>query len=60
MYYDKIISLTGAISERKDPEEVAILTAENVRTVLKAKGCSVFLVNNNTRELGRPVNPNVA
>jgi len=52
MYYDKLIRLTGAISECKDPEEVALLTAEGVKTAFKAKGCSVFLVNKNTRELG--------
>lgn len=52
MYYDKLIKLTGAISECKDPEEVALLTAENVKTVLKAKGCAVFLLDKDTRELG--------
>ena len=52
MYYDKLIKLTGAISECKDPEEVALLTAESVKTVFNAKGCSVFLVNKDTRELG--------
>jgi signal transduction protein with GAF and PtsI domain len=52
MYYDKLIRLTGAISECKDPEEVALITAESVKTVLKAKGCSVFLIDKETRELG--------
>jgi signal transduction protein with GAF and PtsI domain len=52
MYYDKFIKVTGAISECKDPEEVALITAESVKTAFKAKGCSVFLVNKDTRELG--------
>lgn len=52
MYYDKLIRVTGAISECKDPEEVALITAESVKTALNAKGCSVFLVNKDTRELG--------
>lgn len=52
MYYDKLIQLTGAISQCKDPEEVALITAESVKTAFKVKGCSVFLVNRDTRELG--------
>jgi len=52
MYYDKLIRVTGAISECKDPEEVALITAESVKTAFKVKGCSVFLVNRDTRELG--------
>ncbi|MCG8634752.1 MAG: GAF domain-containing protein [Desulfobacterales bacterium] len=52
MYYDTIIKLTTAISQCRDPEEVALITAESVKTAFKAKGCSVFLVNRETRELG--------
>jgi signal transduction protein with GAF and PtsI domain len=52
MYYDMIVKVTGAISECKDPEEVALLTAESVKTGFKAKGCSVFLIKKDTRELG--------
>jgi signal transduction protein with GAF and PtsI domain len=52
MNYDMIIKVTSAISECKDPEEVALLTAESVKTGFKAKGCSVFLIKKDTRELG--------
>ncbi len=52
MYYDTIIKLTTAISQCRDPEEVALITAESVKTAFKAKGCSVFLVDRATRELG--------
>ncbi|MCP4022902.1 MAG: GAF domain-containing protein [Desulfobacteraceae bacterium] len=52
MYYDTIVKVTNAISHCKDPEEVALLTAESVKTAFKAKGCSVFLVDRTTRELG--------
>jgi signal transduction protein with GAF and PtsI domain len=52
MYYDTIVKLTTAISQCKDPEEVALITAESVKTAFSAKGCSVFLVNRETRELG--------
>ncbi|MFN2356696.1 MAG: GAF domain-containing protein [Desulfotignum sp.] len=52
MYYDTIITLTTAISQCKDPEEVALITAESVKTAFNAKGCSIFIVNRETRELG--------
>lgn len=52
MHYETITRLTTAISQCKDPEEVAIITAEAVKTAFKAKGCSVFLVDKDTRELG--------
>ncbi len=45
MNYDMLIKVTGAISECREPEEVALLTAESVKTGYKAKGCSVFLVD---------------
>jgi len=52
LHYDTIIRLTEAISHCKDPEEVALITAESVKSAFKAKGCSVFLVDRATRELG--------
>ncbi|MDX9785173.1 MAG: GAF domain-containing protein [Desulfobacterales bacterium] len=52
MYYDMLVKVTNAISQCKDPEEVALLTVESVTTALKVKGCSVFLVNRETGELG--------
>ncbi len=52
MYYDTITRLTTAISQCRDPEEVALITAESVKTAFKAKGCSVFLVDRETSELG--------
>ncbi len=52
MHYDTITRLTTAISQCKDPEEVALITAESVKTAFNAKGCSVFIVDRDTRELG--------
>lgn len=52
MYYDMLIRVTNAISSCKDPEEVALVTAESVKTAFQVKGCSVFLISNDTRELG--------
>ena len=52
MYYEKLIELTGAISQCKEPEEVALLTASGVKNAFNVKGCSVFLIKKDTRELG--------
>ena len=52
LYYDTIIRLTSAISHCKDPEEVALITAEGVKTAFQVKGCSIFLVDRTNRELG--------
>ena len=52
MYYDTLVRVTNAISECKEPEDVALITVESVKTAFNAKGCSVFLVNRATRELG--------
>ena len=51
MHYDTIVKLTNVISHCKDPEDVALLSAESVKTAFSAKGCSVFLVNRETKEL---------
>lgn len=51
MHYDTLVKVTGAISESKDPEEVALMTAESVKTAFNAKGCSVFIVDKETNQL---------
>ena len=50
--YDAIVKLTSAISQCKDTEKVAIITAKSVQIELAAKGCSIFLVDRETKELG--------
>lgn len=50
--YDSIIHLTNAISKCKDPEKVALITAESVTKAFDTKGCAVFLVDRTTREMG--------
>ena len=51
MHYDVLVKVTESISQCKDPEEVALLTSQAVKTAFKAKGCCVFLVNRKTKEL---------
>ena len=48
VHYDTILRVTSAISQSKDPEEIALLTAESIKTALGVKGCSVFLINKKT------------
>ena len=50
--YDTIIKLTNAIAQCKDPEKIALITAERVAKAFDAKGCAVYLVNRKTREMG--------
>ncbi len=52
MYYDTIIKVTNAISQCYNFEDVALLTAESVKSAFKAKGCAVFLIKKSSGELG--------
>ena len=49
--YETLLKVTRAISHSRNPEEVVLMTAENIKTVLDVKGCSVFLINRKTNEL---------
>ncbi len=51
MNYEAILKVTGAIVMSKEPEEVALLTVESVKSALHAKGCALFLYNRKTDEL---------
>ena len=43
--YETLLKITKAISHSKDPEEVALMTVESIKTALGAKGCALFLFN---------------
>ncbi|NIQ88204.1 MAG: GAF domain-containing protein [Desulfobacterales bacterium] len=49
--YETLLKVTRAISHSRNPEEVVLMTVENVKTALDVKGCSVFLINRKTDEL---------
>ncbi|MFZ5571030.1 MAG: GAF domain-containing protein [Thermodesulfobacteriota bacterium] len=51
MNYDTLLRLSRAITMSKEPEEVALMTVDGVRSALKAKGCAMFLMNSKTNEL---------
>ncbi len=49
--YETLLKVTKAISHSRDPEEVALMTVESIKTALSTKGCSLFLINRKTNEL---------
>lgn len=49
--YDTFLQVANAISHSKEPEEVALMTVEGVKTALGIKGCALFLLNQVTDEL---------
>jgi signal transduction protein with GAF and PtsI domain len=49
--YETLLKVTKAISHSRNPEEVVLMTVENIKTALDVKGCSVFLINRKTDEL---------
>ena len=49
--YETFITITNAISHSKEPEEVALMTVEGIKTALDVKGCALFLLNHKTNEL---------
>jgi GAF domain-containing protein len=51
MNYEKLLKVTKAISHSKDPEEIAIITVEGIKTTLEAKGCTLFLFDRKKEQL---------
>ena len=49
--YETLLKITNAISATRDPEDICLVTVEAVKSGLKVKGCSLFLVDRKTNEL---------
>ncbi len=49
--YETLLKVTRSISHSRDPEEVALITVESIKSALDAKGCALFLINRKTNEL---------
>jgi len=49
--YETMLKVAKSISHSKDPEEVALMTVDSIKTALDVKGCALFLVNRKTDEL---------
>ncbi len=50
MNYETLQRLIQAICMSKDPEEVALMTVEGIKSALGVKGCVLFLLNEKTNE----------
>lgn len=49
--YDSLIRISCALSKSRNPEEIIQMAVENIASALDAKGCALFLMNRETREL---------
>jgi len=49
--YETMLKVAKSISHSKDPEEVALMTVDSIKTALDVKGCALFLFNRKTDEL---------
>jgi GAF domain-containing protein len=52
LHYDTLLQVTEAVSQSKEPEEVFQLTVDTLKNALGAKGCCLFLIDEQTQELG--------
>ena len=49
--YETLIKVTKALSKSKDPDEIIHMTVESVQMALGVKGCALFLINRESKEL---------
>ncbi len=49
--YETMLKVARSISHSKDPEEVALMTVDSIKTALEVKACALFLFNRKTNEL---------
>jgi len=49
--YETLIKITRSLSKSKDPEEIIRMTVESVKSALGIKGCTLFLMNRQSKEL---------
>ncbi|MBT8370874.1 MAG: GAF domain-containing protein [Deltaproteobacteria bacterium] len=49
--YDTLIKVSRSLSKSKDPEEIIRLTVESLKSTLGIKGCALFLINHQSKEL---------
>jgi len=49
--YETLINVTKALSQSKDPDEIIPMTVQSIQSALGVKGCALFLINRETKEL---------
>ena len=49
--YGTLIKITRSLTQSKDPEEIIRMTVESIKSALGIKGCTLFLMNRQSKEL---------
>jgi signal transduction protein with GAF and PtsI domain len=49
--YETLIKVTRSLSKSKDPDRIIKMTVESIKSALGIKGCALFLMNPNSKEL---------
>ncbi len=49
--YETLIKITKSLSKSKDPEEIIRMTVKSLQSSLGIKGCALFLINTQTKDL---------
>jgi len=49
--YETLIKITKSLSKSKDPEEIIRMTVQSIQSSLGIKGCALFLINTQTKDL---------
>ncbi len=49
--YDTLITISRSLSKSREPEEIVRKTVESIHSALNLKGCALFLINRETKEL---------
>jgi GAF domain-containing protein len=49
--YETLIKVTRSLSKSKDPEKIIRMTVESIKSALGLKGCALFLINKQSKEL---------
>lgn len=49
--YETLINVTKSLSKSKDPDEIIRKTVDSIQMALGVKGCALFLINRETKEL---------
>jgi GAF domain-containing protein len=49
--YETLIKISRSLSRSKDPEKIIQMTVESIKTALGIKGCALFLINTQSKEL---------
>jgi GAF domain-containing protein len=51
IHYDTLIKISRSLSKLRDTEEIIQMTVESIKSALGIKGCALFLINRQSKEL---------